>query len=466
MVVDRVADALLRGVEGVSDKVSGALFEPTIRLGVTGLSRAGKTVFITSLISNLIERGRMPGLSPQIETAFLQPQPNDTVARFDYEAHLAALTGATPHWPEGTRTVSELRLSIKVRPGGLLSGLQGPRTVHLDIVDYPGEWVLDLALLDMDYAAWSQRTMARLAAWGATDTLAALRGVDSAAKHSEPTVQKLAQTYSAALHAARAQGAQDCTPGRFLLPGDLAGSPALTFVPLDAPATARGSLGREMARRYEAYKARVVQPFFRDHFARLDRQIILIDVLGALHAGPRAVDELRVAMADLLGAFKPGRNAFLSRLLMRRRVDKVLLAATKADHLHHTQHAQLTALTSALVEEARARVDFSGAKTHAMSIAALRTTSEELRTHGGHELGVVRGHLLDTGKEAALYPGLLPANPDQLLNPARSGAQTWLDAEYNIMRFQPAPNSLRPGAGPPHIRMDRAAEFLLADRLR
>ena len=110
MVVDRVADALLRGVEGVSDKVSVALFEPTIRLGVTGLSRAGKTVFITSLIANLIDRGRMPGLSPQIETAFLQPQPNDTVARFDYEAHLAALTGATPHWPEGTRTVSELRL--------------------------------------------------------------------------------------------------------------------------------------------------------------------------------------------------------------------------------------------------------------------------------------------------------------------------------------------------------------------
>ena len=41
-----------------------------------------------------------------------------------------------------------------------------------------------------------------------------------------------------------------------------------------------------MERRYEAYKDVVVRPFFRDHFARLDRQIVLVDVLAALNAGP------------------------------------------------------------------------------------------------------------------------------------------------------------------------------------
>ena len=29
----------------------------------------------------------------RIEAAFLQPQPDDTVPRFEYEAHMAALTG-------------------------------------------------------------------------------------------------------------------------------------------------------------------------------------------------------------------------------------------------------------------------------------------------------------------------------------------------------------------------------------
>ena len=33
---------------------------PTVRLGVTGLSRAGKTVFITALVHNLVHGGRLP----------------------------------------------------------------------------------------------------------------------------------------------------------------------------------------------------------------------------------------------------------------------------------------------------------------------------------------------------------------------------------------------------------------------
>ena len=35
-------------------------------------------------------------------------------------------------------------LAARLAPNGLLSGLSGPRTLHLDIVDYPGEWLLDL----------------------------------------------------------------------------------------------------------------------------------------------------------------------------------------------------------------------------------------------------------------------------------------------------------------------------------
>ena len=82
--------------------------------------------------------------------------------------------------------------------------------------------------------------------------------------------QSLAKDFAAYLNTARDAGFYDCTPGRFLLPGDLAGSPVLTFAPLPVEGPApRRSLHREMARRYEAYKAQVVKPFFRDHFARI-----------------------------------------------------------------------------------------------------------------------------------------------------------------------------------------------------
>ena len=466
-----IADGIVGRVEAVGDGVHEALFEPVIRLGVTGLSRAGKTVFITSLVANLMDRGRMPGFLPAAEgrilTAFLQPQPDDTVPRFDYETHLAAMTGPGPRWPHSTSAVSELRLSFRVRPGGLLSGLRNPRTVHLDIVDYPGEWLLDLGLLDTDYANWSAETLLRIAARPmAAAFLAAAGAADPAADFEETQAKALAAGFTTYLHAARDAGYSDCAPGRFLLPGEMEGSPALTFSPLQKPVTtARKSLWREMERRFEAYKRQVVKPFFRDHFSRIDRQVVLVDALEAINAGPAAFEDLRRAMAEILEAFRPGRNAWLSSLFVGRRVERILFAATKADHLHHSQHGKLTAIVAAMLREAVDRADFAGAETAAMSIAALRATTEETIEHEGRRLDCVRGLLEEAGKSAAFYPGALPEDPMRLIAPAREGAERWLDADYRVMRFSPARISLKPGDGPPHIRLDRAADFLLGDRL-
>ncbi len=466
-----IAEGLTRGVEGAFSTVSDMFFEPVIRLGVTGLSRSGKTVFITGLVANLMNRGRMPQLvaaaEGRISAAWLQPQPHDTVARFDFETHLAALTGDDPRWPASTRTVSELRLSFRVQPVGIFASLGGPRTVHLDIVDYPGEWLMDLALMDKSYADWSEDTLARIAKRPqARDYLAEARAEDASRKLDEVRAQALAASFTGYLTVAREAGFSDCTPGRFLMPGDLAGSPALTFAPLPRPAdTPRGSLWREMERRYDAYKREVVRPFFRDHFARIDRQVVLVDALSAIHAGPQAVEDLRRTMAEILMAFRPGRNAFLTSILTGRRVEKVMFAATKADHLHHTQHPRLTAIMEAMLREAKDRADFAGAQTAAMAIASVRATVEEEVPHDGRILPCVRGRLLSTGKMATMYAGELPADPARLMSPAREGAERWLDADYQVMAFAPARVALPPGDGPPHIRLDRAAEFLIGDRL-
>jgi predicted YcjX-like family ATPase len=73
--------------------------------------------------------------------------------------------------------------------------------------------------------------------------------------------------------------------------------------------------------------------------------------------------------------------------------------------------------------------------------------------------------LLSTGKQAVMYPGALPNDPARILAPAREGAEAWLDADFALMGFAPARSILKPGDGPPHIRLDRAAEFLCGDRL-
>ena len=59
------------------------LFNPTIRLGVTGLSQAGKTVFITALVHGLTRGGRFPVFDAmatgRIARAYLAPQQDDAV---------------------------------------------------------------------------------------------------------------------------------------------------------------------------------------------------------------------------------------------------------------------------------------------------------------------------------------------------------------------------------------------------
>jgi Predicted ATPase len=95
-VFGRLIDDMLRSVEDARDGAYEALFEPALRLGVTGLSRSGKTVFITSTVANLLERGRLTGLSAQAENCIdavaLRPQPDRGVLSFDYENHIGKLS--------------------------------------------------------------------------------------------------------------------------------------------------------------------------------------------------------------------------------------------------------------------------------------------------------------------------------------------------------------------------------------
>ena len=148
----------LRSTRAVSE-----YFAPTLRLGVTGLARSGKTVFITALVRNLVAGGRLPFFSPQAEGrligAHLEPQPDDAVPRFDYEAHLAALGRDPPEWPQSTRQISELRVVLTFAPENRLRRFLGVSRVNLDIVDYPGEWLLDLAMLDQSFEQWSEEAL-------------------------------------------------------------------------------------------------------------------------------------------------------------------------------------------------------------------------------------------------------------------------------------------------------------------
>lgn len=486
----QIADTARLAALNAFDAARG-LVDPHLRLGVTGLSRAGKTVFVTALIDALTRLDPLPVFEPmaggRIIRARLAPQPDDAVARFDIESHLATMLGRERAWPHGTTRISELRLIIEYQSAAALG--RPLRTLTLDIVDYPGEWLLDLPLLDMSYAEWSAKTI-EMSRQGPRAAFAAqwhqhLATLDAAAPEKESLAIEAARLFTDYLSACRNDryAMSLLPPGRFLMPGDMAGSPALTFAPLAGVSdeAAEGSLGALMARRFEAYKRHVVRPFFRDHFARLDRQIVLVDVLAALNAGPAALAELETALDAILAAFRAGRNDWLSSLF-RPRIDRVLFAATKADHLHHTMHDRLEAVLHRLTDRAIARASGAGAAIDVIALAAVRATREGTVTRGRSQMPVIIGTPLkgeaageetyDGETEVAVFPGELPADPDHFFDGSGAGFQGLStsapgEADYRFLRFRPplvgTTGSRR--APLPHIRLDRALNFLLADKL-
>src|SRR6267154_3897490 len=463
-----------------------SFFNPTVRLGVTGLSRAGKTVFISALVHGLTRGGRFPVFEPlatgRIARTHLAPQPDDAVPRFDYENHVRTLIEAR-QWPNSTVDISELRLVIDYQRNN-----GADRTLTLDIVDYPGEWLLDLPLLNKSYEQWSCESLALSRetprAHLADEWHAHLATLNAQAREDEQATLTAARLFTDYLRACRDErfAMSLLPPGRFLMPGNMAGTPALTFAPLDVAADGTapdGSLWAMMRRRYEAYKDVVVRPFFRDHFARLDRQIVLVDALAAFNAGPEALHDLEAALAGILDCFRIGHRTLFSNLF-RPRIDRILFAATKADHLHHSSHDRLEAVLRRAVAKAAGRAEYAGAAIDVVALAAVRATREAMVARGREKLPsllgtpapgeIANGETFDGETEVATFPGDLPIDPEELFKGTFRGLSSAPSdkTDYRFLRFRP-PLLQREGADEPslpHIRLDRALQFLIGDRLQ
>ncbi len=471
--LQKVLDGGRIAAAGLKDFAAG-LVNPTLRLGVTGLSRSGKTVFIIALVHALAKGARLPLFEAKgrITRAYLEPQPDDDLPRFSYEDHLARLTANERAWPESTKRISQLRLTLEYEPRGIFARNFQSGKLHVDIVDYPGEWLLDLPLMQMTYLQWSAETIAAshkepratiAEAWSKH-----LASLNAGAPANELDAVKAAELFTAYLAACRKDevSLSSLPPGRFLMPGDMAGSPLLTFAPLnmspgqDYP---KGTMGELMERRYNSYVNKVVRPFFFGHFARLDRQIVLVDMLSALNAGTAAVQDLKTALTQVMACFRLGANSIISDLFGRK-IDRILFAATKADLLHQTSHDRLENILRMIVDDASTRAEFSGAKIEVAALAAIRATREAKVHQKGEDLpciagvpqaGEVLGNITFDGiREAAIFPGDLPPTAAQALDGTLQG-------QLKFVRFRPPPMKDKEF---PHIRLDRTLDFLLGDR--
>jgi predicted YcjX-like family ATPase len=459
--------------------LTSLLRDRTVRLAVTGLSHSGKTAFITSLVHNLISAVHRPARLPFLRAAaerrivgvrVLAPG-KEAIPSFPLERTVRALADDPPHWPPSTTDMRRARLALRFFPRGFLGGqtpiwLSGGGTadVTVEILDYPGEWLLDLPLLCQSYEQWSRATF-DLARRGGR-ALLARDWLDFLAQHpaesaEDPEAAFVAHNlYRTFLAACRAREHLSLLqPGRFLSPGQMADPSVLWFCPLPLSVGGQArprSLAALMEARFETYKRDLVQPFFLQLARDVDRQIVLVDVLRALNGGEEAFADERLALDIILGAFRFGRRGLLRRLFGAQ-IDRVLFAATKADHVPALQRDHLEALMANLVESPTLRAKAAHARVAATALASIRCTEDGIDMLDGRKVDVVVGLPEGGDRRIRFFPGIVPVMPPP--------AGFWGERFTEFPIFQPPRITSAPGDGIPHINLDKALDFLLEDAL-
>src|SRR4029077_20632038 len=200
---------------------------------VAGLSGSGKTAFITSLVSNLLSTAGRPGRLPFLRSAAerriigarLLASGDETISEFPVHDTIAALAADPPHWPASTTDLRRVDLALHFAPAGFIGRTAGGTAeIRVEILDYPGEWLLDLPLLGRSYHEWSRAAL-DLARRGARGPLAG-EWLDFVGRHSandagDPAVARRAHDlYRAFLAVCRTREQFTLLqPGRFVNPG-------------------------------------------------------------------------------------------------------------------------------------------------------------------------------------------------------------------------------------------------------
>ncbi|MFC0410387.1 YcjX family protein [Roseomonas elaeocarpi] len=459
----RLMRDVLAGAEDAALAVAG---RERIRLAVTGLSRAGKTVFITSLVANLLAAGGKARTLPLLSEATagrlvdvrLVPADVETTPRFDALGHLQSLAADPAEWPARTEDLATLSLQLTLRRRDLWGQVLPDRQVTLELLDYPGEWLLDLPMLGGDYAGWSAATLRRLRAIDAEPVAEFLRFAEAlppASPGDEALVRRGWTLYRDALrHCRDALGLRFLQPGRVLNPGPRGEMPLLWFFPTP-PVAEGGALFVLMERRHDAYLADQRDTFFTPVFNRFDRQVVLVDVLGALHAGERAFDDTAEALGSIAASLRYG-SSWLDRFT-RRGVSRVAFAATKADHVPDASRPALRSLLEDLLGESRTRIMGGGAELSVHEIAAIRCTEDTVVQRDGRTVPAVRGVMLDSGRWARIDPGTVPAT--------RPGPGYWRLPYFAMPVFQPPRLAAEGLSGVPHLGLDGLLNALIGDLL-
>jgi predicted YcjX-like family ATPase len=390
----------------------------------------------------------------------IEPSGVGLIPRFPYEAFRDVLaTGNGQGWPRSTEKPALITLRLLVQPGSMLRAMLGPRVVRLELLDYPGEWLVDLPLLEQSYHAWSAETLLHLRepprASMAEEFLRFIATLSPNAPANEATELHGFRLYSAALARCRKEaGLRWLQPGRFLMPDAWQDAPFMHFFPWEsARSPLPGTLGAQLRDRFDVYKSEMRKDFFERHFSAFNRQVVLVDVLGALFAGRTAFEDTRKALGSI--------GASYARLLeggwFGRRIERVAFAATKADHVDDLQRDNLRLTLQHMVESASGSAKPISHRSFHVISSIRCTVDDNVTDSDGRVKRVVKGVKLGGTVQQPFSAGFVPAGavPNSF----------WSQPYFEMPKLQPP--AFQGGDTFPieHLNLDSLLVELLGDAL-
>ena len=143
-----------------TNRLTSKIVYDYISIGVTGFSGSGKSTFITSLIHQLkysneaLLGGFLPARDENIIGVKLLPIYG--LELFDYQHGIDALSSNPPQWPAPTTESSGciVEITYKRKVPFYKPFFSEITKLKVEIRDYPGEWLLDIPLLDQTYLEW------------------------------------------------------------------------------------------------------------------------------------------------------------------------------------------------------------------------------------------------------------------------------------------------------------------------
>jgi len=444
-------------MKGTTEKIGKALNNismpiKTTKIAITGLSRSGKTIFITSLIDQLLHQKKIHSMTQKYKKFSVNLKfPKVSVKRFEYHP-LKKIIKEYHQWPEGTDNITSTTLEFEVK--SRYSFVRNSK-FRVELIDYPGEWILDIKMLELSYEQWNEKIIAWMRNINEDIVKEYLKVIDNLSDKSkgEELGEKLHKQYVDMIRYLKDNHFSNITPGRFLMPSDLLDDPVLYFAPIN---NSSSTLYAEFKKKYDEYLENVVKNIQLEHFEGFDRQIVLVDIIEALQNGPQCYGDMKDGLKSMLSLYDHRNKNFISQWFSSS-IRNVIFVATKADLITTSQHNNFSALLNEMVEDIKNELDIHHIKTEAQVIAAVKCTQIVKCEHDGKPLSCIRGVDPEDNIEVELFPGEMPSSfplPNQ-----------WNTSNYAYEAFLPAKNSYKDNEPFEHINMDKVIESIIGDLL-